>query len=347
MNYAKPIIRKMVTIIFVFVILSSAFAESINIPNISEATDEELKTAYDIIVAEQKSRIQASISFPEQEVSVGLGKTIKLQPIESDIPEGANEISCEWETSNKDIATVKDGNVKGISAGKCIVSCRKTYSDNFTHKCACIVSVDVPIKKITLPRSIIVGVKKTVKLDVKYTPEKATNTSFEYTSSDLSIAKVNKSGEITGVGQGSCTITVTAADSGSVSSDVKVRVPAVYSEKSEYTITSKKGLTVEFQCLNTSSDNISFNNSSKKLFSVENAEYNKSKGIPGLNQIHFCALYSIQDFKHLGKSLIREIEALRRRFSVSEKCGLIPRVILPDLFVRHHKIRVPFMAGCF
>ena len=35
MNYAKPIIRKMVTIIFVFVILSSAFAESINIPNIT------------------------------------------------------------------------------------------------------------------------------------------------------------------------------------------------------------------------------------------------------------------------------------------------------------------------
>lgn len=55
-------------------------------------------------------------------------------------------------------------------------------------------------------------------------PENAENKSEIWESSDTKVATVNKYGNITGVGEGECTVTVTSADNPEVSAKVKVTV---------------------------------------------------------------------------------------------------------------------------
>lgn len=61
-------------------------------------------------------------------------------------------------------------------------------------------------------------------------PENAEDKSEIWESSDKSVATVNKYGNITGVGEGECTVTVTSADNKSVSAKVKVTVKGGKSE---------------------------------------------------------------------------------------------------------------------
>lgn len=61
---------------------------------------------------------------------------------------------------------------------------------------------------------------------VTMTPETAENKSEIWESSDTSVATVNKYGNITGVKEGKCTVTVTSADNKSVKATVNVTVKA-------------------------------------------------------------------------------------------------------------------------
>lgn len=65
---------------------------------------------------------------------------------------------------------------------------------------------------------------------VTMTPENAENKAEIWESSNLTVAKVNKYGNITGVGVGECTVTVTSADNPNVSATVKVNVAENKSE---------------------------------------------------------------------------------------------------------------------
>ena len=82
--------------------------------------------------------------------------------------------------------------------------------------------MEVPIKKLSLPKSLTLGVNKSATIDVDYTPQNATNTEFEFITSDNKIANVSSKGKVTGVYPGSCTITVVSKDPEAAKATVKV-----------------------------------------------------------------------------------------------------------------------------
>ena len=59
---------------------------------------------------------------------------------------------------------------------------------------------------------------------VTMAPENATNKGEKWTSDNTAIAKVNQYGNITGVSEGSCTVTVTSVSNPDISATVKVTV---------------------------------------------------------------------------------------------------------------------------
>ena len=114
----------------------------------------------------------------EKNVYVGKSKKIKLKVLE---PTCSGISTVKWSTSNKKIATVdKKGNVTGVKAGKCKITCElengKKYTCNVVVKTPPIIFLDAYFHINTVggvePRITIENnVKKTIKyvyLDTKY-----------------------------------------------------------------------------------------------------------------------------------------------------------------------------------
>ena len=66
--------------------------------------------------------------------------------------------------------------------------------------------------------------EKTITLSATVSPDEATRTDVEWSSSDPSVAKVSKKGKVTAVGAGKCVITCTAKDGSGVKATCKITV---------------------------------------------------------------------------------------------------------------------------
>lgn len=134
-------------------------------------------------------------------------------------PINAENKNLTWTTSNELVATVSNnGIVKALNAGTTEI----TVSTDNGITASCMITVNVPIKKLNLSASSLTlkkGQKK--KVNVVITPLDATDT-IAWTSSNPQIAKVNSDGVITAKKQG--TAVIMAKTDGGVSKKVKVTV---------------------------------------------------------------------------------------------------------------------------
>ncbi len=81
----------------------------------------------------------------------------------------------------------------------------------------------VNLTSISLSENVTIGIGETLKLDVNYTPEDATDKTVEWKSSDNDVATVDATGNIKGIKSGDAIITATAKDGGHTAScNVKV-----------------------------------------------------------------------------------------------------------------------------
>ncbi|MGN0468537.1 MAG: Ig-like domain-containing protein [Acutalibacteraceae bacterium] len=142
---------------------------------------------------------------------VSKGRTITLDASVS--PSNASNKALSWSSSNKNVATVSSsGVVKGIKAGNAVITV-KTKDGGYTAKCTVSVSAGVTGIRIS-DDSIKLSKGRTKTLTVVVLPLDAVNQSVKWTSSDTSVAKVNQSGVVTAVNNGSCMITATTVDGG-------------------------------------------------------------------------------------------------------------------------------------
>lgn len=158
------------------------------------------------------------------------GKTFKLQL--KNVPKGAK---VKWSSSNKKVATVKAGKVKGTGAGTCkitakykkkkytckvkvqrnLVATGKTFKDVSLN----MINIKMDVQKITFTEEaepVYAGKSGTFRLKVyntKKTPK--------WKSSNVNVATVNKSGLVTAKNQGKCKITALVSGK-KVSCDVSV-----------------------------------------------------------------------------------------------------------------------------
>ena len=152
---------------------------------------------------------------------VNLGDTLNLDVISD--PENA-EFSLTWKTSNGRVATVENGQVRGVSEG----SVRITATTNNGKSASVTVKVVDPYKptKVTLDKTgtVQLNLGETLTLTPSLTPITA-QADYTWKTSSAKIATVS-GGAVTPVGEGTATITVTAVR-GKVKKTATVKIKVV------------------------------------------------------------------------------------------------------------------------
>ena len=177
------------------------------------------KTAKCTITVKQQV---TAIALSDETVSLWVGKKKTLTATAA--PTTANNTSVNWSSSDNKVATVSSkGVITAKGKGTCTITC--TAADGYGTKNICEVTVKQPVTEIALSEttaSLWVGDTKTI--TVTATPTTAGNISVTWSSSDNSVASVSSEGVITANGEGTCTITCTAADGYGTSSICEVTV---------------------------------------------------------------------------------------------------------------------------
>lgn len=173
---------------------------------IASTQNPEVAVSYRTLVLQPVTRVQITAG----EKFTYVGGTLALTPVFS--PENASIQAVAWSSTNEKIATVDaDGVVTGLAKGS--ASIKATALDGSGKAATFSVTVRQQPQSISLNEtelSINVGSAKTLKATVQ--PNNTNNKKVVWSSSDESVAVVNKSGRVTPVSVGSCTITCRSED---------------------------------------------------------------------------------------------------------------------------------------
>lgn len=183
-----------------------------------------------------------SVKLNKKSASVYTGKTVKLSA--TVLPKNADNKAVTWKSSNSKVAKVtQKGVVTGVKKGTATITVT-TKDGKKKATCKVTVKQTVKVTKVSLDRSsarIAKGEKLT--LTAKVLPAKATNKAVTWKSSNTKVAKVSKTGVVTGVGKGTAKITVTTKDQ-KKKATCKVNVFVKNKGKSELLISSNTKVTV-------------------------------------------------------------------------------------------------------
>ena len=151
------------------------------------------------------------VSLNETSLNLGYRETATLKATVT--PRNATVQTVTWECSNTKVAKItRSGLVTAVGSGTATITAI-TDDGAFTATCKVIVHVAVTgISMDTEAKTINVG--NTVSLSASTVPAAATNNRIEYSSSDISVAKVSAAGVVTGIKAGAATITAKTADGG-------------------------------------------------------------------------------------------------------------------------------------
>lgn len=161
------------------------------------------------------------ITLNKEVLNLKVGESFTLEA--NITPDFAEPQEYIWNSSNENIASVKDGVVTATGIGSALITVEnKDRSFNAT----CTVNVTeamVPLASIKLDKSyVILFSGKETDLNVTFNPTNASNKNITWTTSDEAIAKV-KDGKITALSAGKAIITATSED-GTLTDTCIVRV---------------------------------------------------------------------------------------------------------------------------
>lgn len=165
--------------------------------------------------AEQAAQEEQANSYP-----VAVGRSLDARKTMAIKYKG----KLEWSSSDEAVATVSPrGDVKGISAGKAVITAKSVDDAEVNESIT--VSVVVPIKKISLSeKNLEIPVDMTWNLTASITPEDATNQKLEWSSSNEKIATVDQNGLVTGKSIGKTKITAAATDGSKAKAVINLKV---------------------------------------------------------------------------------------------------------------------------
>lgn len=167
----------------------------------------------------EKTNNVTSITLNPTECTIEVGETQSLQA--TVLPKDASDPSLTWESSNDAIVHVDEkGTIKGIATGNATItvtanSIDKSAEGPFSATCAVTVLTPAdPEKNVTSvaldPTESTLNVGETLALNATVFPEDASDPSLTWTSSDESVAIVDKNGIVTAINAGKTTITAQA-----------------------------------------------------------------------------------------------------------------------------------------
>ena len=145
--------------------------------------------------------------------------------------------TLKWESDNKTVAEVdKDGKVTGVSAGKAKITVTSPIEKSLKDFCTVTVEKGtIPVTKVTVtPETATLKVGKTTDLKAEVLPADATDKTVTWTSSDDTVATVDKNGKVTAKAAGTATIKAVSNADDTIYGSCEVTV-----EKNTYAITVK------------------------------------------------------------------------------------------------------------
>ena len=137
-------------------------------------------------------------------------------------PNNSTNKNIIWKSSDNSIATVENGKVKTLKAGKVVITA-KTLNDKVD---SCTINVKekiIDVSNITLNKtSEVLNIGDTIELKETITPSNATNKIVTWTSSNSSVASVDSNGLVKGLTEGTSLIIVKTSNGKTASCQVKV-----------------------------------------------------------------------------------------------------------------------------
>ncbi len=177
-----------------------------------------------------------SIAFTKGVITLKAGDSEKLTVVTK--PEGA-EFEVSYKSSDSSVKVDKDGTITAVSVGKAVITAE---SGGLSATCQVTVSAETITAIAVDKKEVEIAAGGGYKCNITTTPADVFDKDIFWQSSDENIAKVNENGEITGVAEGTATITVTDKVSG-VTSSVKVTVAGeLYPESMKF---SEEKVTLE------------------------------------------------------------------------------------------------------
>jgi uncharacterized protein YjdB len=162
----------------------------------------------------------SGVALNKKVATVNVGKNVTVKATVT--PANADNKTLAWTSSNTKIATVSNGVVKGVKAGRVIITAKTTDGSNISAKCT--VTVKQPVTRISLSKKATMYTGKKLTLKAKVNPANASNKALTWKSSNTKIAKVASNGVVTGVKAGTVKITATAKDGSRKSATCTVTV---------------------------------------------------------------------------------------------------------------------------
>ena len=225
---------------------------------------------------------EESIKFIAEEFKVGLNKTTEIKV--GYIPQSAKNKKLVWASSNKNVATVENGVVTGVSLGKSIITVK---TEDGKCRAECVVNVVTPVSGITLNKSEVnVKKGKFVILNATITPEDAYDRKVIWTTSDGEVAKVMGSevagvigGVIVGMSGGQAVITAKTQDGGFIAECVvTVESPVTGIKLDERSIVIGEGkqttITATVEPVDATNNKVVWKSSNEKVATVKDGTVN-------------------------------------------------------------------------
>ncbi|MEG1869788.1 MAG: Ig-like domain-containing protein, partial [Oscillospiraceae bacterium] len=164
--------------------------------------------------ANSSGTISTEITLSETELSLKVGESEKLEYDAG----GNKKVDISWKTSDSDVATVStSGKVKATGKGTANITVTDSKSGS---KAVCKVTVgsasssnETPVKGVSLNlQELNIKADATATLIATISPADASDKTVNWSSSAKSVAKVDGNGTVTGLKEGTATITATTAD---------------------------------------------------------------------------------------------------------------------------------------
>jgi len=154
------------------------------------------------------------VTLSETTKTIAIGEEFTLTATVA--PADAADKSVKWMSDNSSVATVDEGKVTAVAAGTANITVT-TKDGGKTATCAVTVSASniVAVAGVSVdPKEKLLGIGEELVIKATITPEDATNKKVTWTSDNEAVAKVDESGKVTSISEGTANITVTTEDGG-------------------------------------------------------------------------------------------------------------------------------------
>ena len=178
------------------------------------------------------------VSLSKTTAAMHAGQTLQLQAIVA--PVTATDKAVVWTTNHPEIATVDENGLVTTIKGGTVVITATTNDNKLVAQCE--ITVTVPVTGIELSYNETTAyVDDSFDMGYFFAPTNPTNIGVSWSTSDNKVATVSENGEVTIVGVGNATITVTTEDgeytaSCAITAERYINVEEIVLEKNEITL---------------------------------------------------------------------------------------------------------------